>query len=229
MAEIGWARIGPSKSSQSLSNAHKWAVVIDLRSPFGFTVRHIYTLAFRPINGLRLHSHKRPLVLPPPLSTHPPVPPPRDAAASQPALRVVIVGGIIYTREKMGNVSNDDCKEIGEIHQEVRVCEIGSGLLKDNNDKAENDENCSNLAKENDNQDKCDLSSDGENQLNHPINLMNIPLEAWTTRMCTQRMGRLEYARVLVEVHAQKGLEDYIDVLYKCKEDGKQFVKKLRV
>ncbi|GJY33133.1 hypothetical protein Tco_0417602 [Tanacetum coccineum] len=31
MAEIGcnWARIGPSKSSQSLSNAHKWAVVID--------------------------------------------------------------------------------------------------------------------------------------------------------------------------------------------------------
>ncbi|GKA81587.1 putative reverse transcriptase domain-containing protein [Tanacetum coccineum] len=32
MAEIGcnWARIGPSKSSQSLSNAHKWAVVIDL-------------------------------------------------------------------------------------------------------------------------------------------------------------------------------------------------------
>ncbi|GJY18819.1 hypothetical protein Tco_0390310 [Tanacetum coccineum] len=31
MAEIGcnWAKIGPSKSSQSLSNAHKWAVVID--------------------------------------------------------------------------------------------------------------------------------------------------------------------------------------------------------
>ncbi|GJW08579.1 putative reverse transcriptase domain-containing protein [Tanacetum coccineum] len=31
MAEIGcnWARIGPSKSSQSLSIAHKWAVVID--------------------------------------------------------------------------------------------------------------------------------------------------------------------------------------------------------
>ncbi|GJR77541.1 hypothetical protein Tco_0089906 [Tanacetum coccineum] len=34
MAEIGcnWARIGPSKSSQSLSNAHKWAVVIDCRA-----------------------------------------------------------------------------------------------------------------------------------------------------------------------------------------------------
>ncbi|GJU57018.1 hypothetical protein Tco_1234784 [Tanacetum coccineum] len=32
MAEIGcnWARIGPSKSSQSLSIAHKWAVEIDL-------------------------------------------------------------------------------------------------------------------------------------------------------------------------------------------------------
>ncbi|GKE61364.1 hypothetical protein Tco_1511731, partial [Tanacetum coccineum] len=31
MAEIGcnWARIGPSKSSQSLSIAHKWAVEID--------------------------------------------------------------------------------------------------------------------------------------------------------------------------------------------------------
>ncbi|GJU74118.1 hypothetical protein Tco_1265523 [Tanacetum coccineum] len=68
---------------------------------------------------------------------------------------------------------------------------------------------------------------------------MNIPLEAWsakglsalasrigtplimdamTTRICTQRMDILEYARVLVEINAQKGLEDYIDVLYKCKE-----------
>ncbi|GJS52256.1 hypothetical protein Tco_0625618 [Tanacetum coccineum] len=35
MAEIGcnWARIGPSKSSQSLSNAHKWAVVTTVHLP----------------------------------------------------------------------------------------------------------------------------------------------------------------------------------------------------
>ncbi|GJZ71230.1 hypothetical protein Tco_0635081 [Tanacetum coccineum] len=34
MAEIGcnWARIGPSKSSQSLSIAHKWAVSSDVTS-----------------------------------------------------------------------------------------------------------------------------------------------------------------------------------------------------
>ncbi|GJR01182.1 hypothetical protein Tco_0524166 [Tanacetum coccineum] len=34
----------------------------------------------------------------------PPVAPPRDSAASRPALRVLILGGIIYTRENIGNV-----------------------------------------------------------------------------------------------------------------------------
>ncbi|GJZ92403.1 hypothetical protein Tco_0664468 [Tanacetum coccineum] len=38
-------------------------------------------------------------VLPPPLPVRPPVLPPRGAAVDQPALRVVILDGIIYTRE----------------------------------------------------------------------------------------------------------------------------------
>ncbi|GKF86979.1 hypothetical protein Tco_0254806, partial [Tanacetum coccineum] len=42
--------------------------------------------------------------LPSPLPARPPVPHPYDAAVGQPALRVVIDGGIIYTRENMGNV-----------------------------------------------------------------------------------------------------------------------------
>ncbi|GKB26427.1 hypothetical protein Tco_0865828 [Tanacetum coccineum] len=40
-----------------------------------------------------------------PLPTRPPVPPPRGAAVDRPALHVVILGGILYTRENMGNVS----------------------------------------------------------------------------------------------------------------------------
>ncbi|GJW63915.1 hypothetical protein Tco_0115799 [Tanacetum coccineum] len=58
MAEIGcnWARIGPSKSSQSLSIAHKWAVVI-LRAHLVFTVFINILLGFPgPSDGLRLHS-----------------------------------------------------------------------------------------------------------------------------------------------------------------------------
>ncbi|GKA55538.1 RNA-directed DNA polymerase, eukaryota, reverse transcriptase zinc-binding domain protein [Tanacetum coccineum] len=68
------------------------------------------------------------------------------------------------------------------------------------------------------------------------IKLMNPPLEAWSvkglsalasrigkpftmdvmsTRMCKQGIGRLGYARVLVEADAKKGLEDHIDVLYR--------------
>ncbi|GKG05613.1 hypothetical protein Tco_0325699, partial [Tanacetum coccineum] len=39
-----------------------------------------------------------------PLPTYSPVPPPNDSAASRPTLRVHILGGIIYTRENMGNV-----------------------------------------------------------------------------------------------------------------------------
>ncbi|GJS43206.1 hypothetical protein Tco_0568249 [Tanacetum coccineum] len=58
MAEIGsnWARIGPSKSSQSLSNAHKWAVVIDW-GPFGLhSLLNLYYWAFQAHqDGLSLH------------------------------------------------------------------------------------------------------------------------------------------------------------------------------
>ncbi|PWA64455.1 hypothetical protein CTI12_AA342550 [Artemisia annua] len=73
------------------------------------------------------------------------------------------------------------------------------------------------------------------------IKLTNHPLEAWsskglsalasrigkplimdtmTTKMCTQGVGRLGYARVLVEEDANKGLNDSID--YKSKVDGHQ-------
>ncbi|PWA67687.1 zinc knuckle CX2CX4HX4C [Artemisia annua] len=52
---------------------------------------------------------------------------------------------------------------------------------------------------------------------------------AMTSRMCNQGVGRLGFARVLVEVNACKGLEEYIDVLYKSREDGRQFVKKVKV
>ncbi|PWA61167.1 hypothetical protein CTI12_AA374640 [Artemisia annua] len=54
-------------------------------------------------------------------------------------------------------------------------------------------------------------------------------MDAVTTRMCNQGVGRLGFARVLVEVNACKGLEDSIDILYKSREDGKQFVKQLKV
>ncbi|GJZ94839.1 hypothetical protein Tco_0667042 [Tanacetum coccineum] len=47
-------------------------------------------------------------------------------------------------------------------------------------------------------------------------------MDAMITRMCNQGIGRLGYSRVLVEVNAKKGLEDHIDVMYKCKENGEQ-------
>ncbi|GJY67782.1 hypothetical protein Tco_0470764 [Tanacetum coccineum] len=39
-----------------------------------------------------------------PLPTRSPVSPPRDSATGRPTLQVLILGGIIYTRENMGNV-----------------------------------------------------------------------------------------------------------------------------
>ncbi|GKA21788.1 hypothetical protein Tco_0707750 [Tanacetum coccineum] len=51
MAEIGcnWARIGPSKSSQSLSIAHKWAVET--------TVFRDILLVVRPIRWVQIASN----------------------------------------------------------------------------------------------------------------------------------------------------------------------------
>ncbi|GKD77672.1 RNA-directed DNA polymerase, eukaryota, reverse transcriptase zinc-binding domain protein [Tanacetum coccineum] len=54
-------------------------------------------------------------------------------------------------------------------------------------------------------------------------------MDAMTTRMCNQRIGSLGYDKVLVEVNADKGLEDHIDVLYKRKDNDEQFAKKIRV
>nr|GFA21886.1 hypothetical protein [Tanacetum cinerariifolium] len=82
------------------------------------------------------------------------------------------------------------------------------------------------------------------------IKIMSPPLEAWsnkvmsalasrigsplimdamTTRTCTQGFGSLGYARVLVEATTGKRLDDHINVLYKNKDNGEQFVKKVRV
>nr|GEZ04721.1 zinc knuckle CX2CX4HX4C [Tanacetum cinerariifolium] len=68
------------------------------------------------------------------------------------------------------------------------------------------------------------------------VKLMNLPLKAWinmglsalasrigsplimdamTTSMCNQGIGILGYAKVLVEVNADKGLVDHIDVMYR--------------
>ncbi|GKF22805.1 hypothetical protein Tco_0075127, partial [Tanacetum coccineum] len=44
------------------------------------------------------------LTLLPPLPTRPPVSLPRGVAAGRPALQVITLGGIIHTRENMGNV-----------------------------------------------------------------------------------------------------------------------------
>ncbi|GJX39774.1 replication protein A 70 kDa DNA-binding subunit C-like protein [Tanacetum coccineum] len=82
------------------------------------------------------------------------------------------------------------------------------------------------------------------------VKIMSPPLEAWskkglsalasrigtplivdvmTTRMCAEGVASLGYARVLVEANARKGLEDIIEVLYKNKTNGDQFMKKVRV
>ncbi|GJW38983.1 hypothetical protein Tco_0064828 [Tanacetum coccineum] len=52
-------------------------------------------------------------------------------------------------------------------------------------------------------------------------------MDAMTTRMCNQGVGRIGYARILVEVNANKELVDSIDVLYKT-NDGKQSMKSVR-
>ncbi|GJS63251.1 hypothetical protein Tco_0677815 [Tanacetum coccineum] len=54
-------------------------------------------------------------------------------------------------------------------------------------------------------------------------------MDVMTTRMCAHGVGSLGYARVLVEANAKKGLNDNINVLYKDKINGEQFVKKVRV
>nr|GEX57034.1 reverse transcriptase domain-containing protein [Tanacetum cinerariifolium] len=70
---------------------------------------------------------ERPLVLPPPLPDRPPVSHPRDAATGRPALRVVIVGSIIHTRENMGNVRSTDTPyppvgyDVSTFHSEQRI------------------------------------------------------------------------------------------------------------
>ncbi|PWA91347.1 DUF4283 domain-containing protein [Artemisia annua] len=82
------------------------------------------------------------------------------------------------------------------------------------------------------------------------VKFVNLPLEAWTakglsaiasrlgkpvmmdsmtTKMCSQGVGRLGYARVLVEVDAKKGIPDHVDIMY-CDKMGKQTaVKKVKV
>ncbi|GJV81577.1 hypothetical protein Tco_1517447 [Tanacetum coccineum] len=47
------------------------------------------------------------LVLPPPLSVCPPILLPYSVVVVRPALRVIILGGIIYMREDIGNISSN--------------------------------------------------------------------------------------------------------------------------
>nr|GEY93572.1 hypothetical protein [Tanacetum cinerariifolium] len=80
--------------------------------------------------------------------------------------------------------------------------------------------------------------------------LFNITLEAWcvegisaiassigkpiimnsmTANMCKQGFGRIDYARVLVEIDASKGFKDVIKLMYKDKQNNCKGVKKVKV
>nr|GFB36280.1 reverse transcriptase domain-containing protein [Tanacetum cinerariifolium] len=47
------------------------------------------------------------VILLPPLPNRPPIPPPRGAAGDRPAHCVVILGGIIYMKENIGNIRDN--------------------------------------------------------------------------------------------------------------------------
>ncbi|GJU12167.1 RNA-directed DNA polymerase, eukaryota, reverse transcriptase zinc-binding domain protein [Tanacetum coccineum] len=82
------------------------------------------------------------------------------------------------------------------------------------------------------------------------VKFFNIPLEAWcvegisaisssigkplimdsmTANMCKQGFGRIDYARVLVEIDASKGFKDVIKLMYKDKQNNCKGVKKVKV
>ncbi|GKC11628.1 RNA-directed DNA polymerase, eukaryota, reverse transcriptase zinc-binding domain protein [Tanacetum coccineum] len=82
------------------------------------------------------------------------------------------------------------------------------------------------------------------------VKLVNLPLEAWTakglsaitsrlgkpvimdsvtTQMCNQGIGRLGYARVLIEVEAKKGLPETIDIQYFDKDNKVSNTKTVKV
>ncbi|GJR41157.1 hypothetical protein Tco_1216841 [Tanacetum coccineum] len=76
------------------SGNHGGRVIIHIYGGSGDIVVH---------HGLN-RSPGQPLVLPPTLPVRPPFLPPCVAAVAWPALRVIILGGIIYTKEDIGNV-----------------------------------------------------------------------------------------------------------------------------
>ncbi|GJZ10328.1 ATPase, F1/V1/A1 complex, alpha/beta subunit [Tanacetum coccineum] len=70
------------------------------------------------------------------------------------------------------------------------------------------------------------------------VKLRNVPIEAWsvkgisaiassigkpvimdevTTKMCVTGVGRLGFARVLVEIDVEKGIKDKVEIMYKSK------------
>ncbi|GJX39636.1 RNA-directed DNA polymerase, eukaryota, reverse transcriptase zinc-binding domain protein [Tanacetum coccineum] len=70
------------------------------------------------------------------------------------------------------------------------------------------------------------------------VKMMNVPMEAWsvkgisalasgigklvimdeiTTKMCVTRVGRISFARVLVELDVENGIKDKIEIMYKSK------------
>nr|GEV16136.1 RNA-directed DNA polymerase, eukaryota, reverse transcriptase zinc-binding domain protein [Tanacetum cinerariifolium] len=75
------------------------------------------------------------------------------------------------------------------------------------------------------------------------VKIRNVPMKAWsvkgiralassigkpvimdeiTTRMCVTEVGRIGFARVLVEIDAEKGIKDKIEILYKSKSITKR-------
>ncbi|GJT07882.1 ATPase, F1/V1/A1 complex, alpha/beta subunit [Tanacetum coccineum] len=54
-------------------------------------------------------------------------------------------------------------------------------------------------------------------------------MDSMTANMCKQGFGRIDYARVLVEIDASKGFKDMIELMYKDKQNNCKGVKKVKV
>ncbi|GKB19604.1 RNA-directed DNA polymerase, eukaryota, reverse transcriptase zinc-binding domain protein, partial [Tanacetum coccineum] len=82
------------------------------------------------------------------------------------------------------------------------------------------------------------------------VKLVNMPMEAWTNEgisaiascigkpkimdsmtsyVCKNRLGRTEFARVLVEIEAIKGFKNEVEIQYRDKDQGIKGTKKVKV
>ncbi|GJT97017.1 hypothetical protein Tco_1092535 [Tanacetum coccineum] len=72
-------------------------------------------------------------ILPPPLPVRPPVLPPRGAVVDRPALRVIILGDIIYTRENIEYSEEEEAKAMAETMEQYMSktrTNYGSGVAR---------------------------------------------------------------------------------------------------